>query len=213
MSAVLRPLTGHEPVHLHFGGVDVDTNVGDVDIRRFAVDDLQAPLPFPDIISCVETFTASGGARVRATQRDTCGRVTFMFDPPLAPMQTEERRLLWRSAIDVATQMPSRNELTRWGLHGEARAEGVREVLLAFWTSPSARHARAGAQLASEIDDTGTAVRPVASTYGLADLTGGTGTARTWRQGSLRLTRQPLRSAATTALRIKDARVTIQRDG
>ena len=133
-----------------------------------------------------------------------------MFDPPLAQMQTEQRRLLWSSAIECAALMPSRTELSRWGLHGDALAQSVRDVLRAFWTSPTLRHAMAGAQLASEIDDTGRTVRPVATAYGISDLLGETGISRTWREGSIRLTKQPMRSAVLVALRAKDVLSALQ---
>ena len=65
MSAVLRDVTGHEPLHLHVGGSNVAAELdADVDIRRFAFDDRDGPLPFADVVPSVETFTTSGASRI-----------------------------------------------------------------------------------------------------------------------------------------------------
>ena len=203
VSAVLRAVTGYEPVHLHFGGVDVAVEA-EADIRRFAVDDSRAPLPFPDVISCVETLTASGAARARATERNGDGEVRLVFDEALPDMDTEQRRLMWRRAVDVATLLPPREDILRWGLRYDGLGDSATRVLSSFWLSPTRLHARAGAQLASEVDDAGHSVLPVARAYGLADLGGPGASSRTWRQGSLRLTPQPFRSMVRWALHCKD---------
>lgn len=202
VSAVLRAVTGHEPVHLHFGGVDVAVGPSSsTDIRRFAVDDSVTPLPFPDVVSCVETFTASGGPRARSLQRDEHGTVRLVFDRALPDMDTDHRRLLWGSAIEVARNFPSRSTLDGWSLASADLAEPVRKVLSRFWLTPSSQHALAGAHLSAEVDDAGYNVRPVANPYGLGPSTGAA--SRTWRQGSLQLTSPALRLIVCVGLRVR----------
>lgn len=206
VSVVLGEITGHEPVHLHFGGVGVDVggvDVGDVDthIRRFAFDDSVAELPFRDVVSCVETFTASGGERAVALKRDDRGSVQFVTEAALPQMDTPARRLLRQSAVDVAGAVPPLADLQRWQLPSAGTAEAVRDVLTAFWLRPTRRQAWALSLLTAEVDDDGIGVHRVASPYRLADLKASkTPSDRTWRQGSLRLTPLPLRAAFWTAL-------------
>jgi hypothetical protein len=193
VSAVLRGVTGAEPVHLHFGGVDIATSeAAQVDIRRFAVDDSREALPFPDVISCVETITASGRERARSLQRGTDGTVRPVFDPALPDMDTEHRRVMWRAAVAVAAALPSRATLQTGNLQTSAVDRQVREVLTRFWTHPSHVHALAASHLAAEVDDSA-GVHPVARPYTVLQHSGQD--ARTWRQGSLRLTSPALRVA------------------
>lgn len=205
VSAVLRELTDAEPVHLHFGGVDVATGeAGQVDILRFAVDDSREPLPFPDVISCVETITASGGPRARSVQRGPDGSVQLVFDPALPQMDTEHRRRTWRAAVAVAQALPSRATLRRWDLRTDGLDGQVRDVLSRFWLTPSTVHATAAAHLAAEVDDAGAGVHPVARPYRLSRRR--EAGRRTWRQGSLQLTSPGLRAAVVLALRVRDGR-------
>lgn len=205
VSAVLRGFTGFEPVHLHFGGVDVAVEqTKAIDVRRFAVDDSRAPLPFPDIISCVETMTASGGQRARSLERGPDGEVQLVFAPALPEMDTEHRRLMWHSAVEVAREMPSRVLLDDWGLHTDELDRHVRHVLTEFWLRPTRVHAIAGQHLAAEVDDSGAGVHPVARPYGLLDR--GRPGMRTWRQGSLRLTSPLLTTPLALLLPMLDRR-------
>lgn len=204
ISAVLRDVTGQDPVHLHFGGVDVASNEADqVDIRRFAVDDSREPLPFPDVVSCVETITASGGARAHSVERGPDGAVRLVLELALPDMDTEHRRRMWRSAVAVAGALPSRGSLQEWGLSAEDLDRSVRGVLSDFWLRPDRVHATAATHLAAEVDDAGT-VQPVARPYAVAR--GGGGGGRTWRQGSLRLTGPGLRTVLALVLRLRDRR-------
>ena len=205
ISAVLRGLTGAEPVHLHFGGVDIATSeAAQVDIRRFAVDDSREALPFPDVVSCVETITASGKERARSLERGTDGSVRLVFDPALPDMDTEHRHELWRAAVAAAAALPSRATLRGWDLRSGDLDRQVRQVLADFWLRPTRVHALAAAHLAAEVDDAGAGVHPVARPYVLRSRGGGPG--RTWRQGSLRLTTPLLRAPLTAVLRLRDRR-------
>lgn len=205
ISAVLRGLTSAEPVHLHFGGVDIATSeAGQVDIRRFAVDDSREPLPFPDVISCVETITASGAARARTIERGPDGAVRLVFDPALPQMDTEDRREMWRAAVAVAAALPSPATLSAWGVQTDGLDREVRAVLSKFWLTPTPVHALAAAHLAAEVDDAGADVHPVARAYPLPGRRDTQG--RTWRQGSLQLTTPVLRAALTALLRVRDGR-------
>lgn len=205
VSATLRSLTGFEPVHLHFGGVDVSADEADeADIRRFAFDDSRAALPFGDVVSCVETLTASGGPRARALERRVDGSVDLVFEPALPAMDTDHRRLMWRSAVEVARALPSRAELREWNVDLDGLDAQVRDVLSAFWLKPSKQHALAAAHLAAEVDDSGATIFPVASAYTLPVRR--SAGRRTWRQGSLRLTSPLLRAPLLAALRVRDRR-------
>lgn len=208
ISAVIRDMTGAEPVHLHFGGANVDTALADeVDIRRFAVDDSVAPLPFPHVVSCVETFTASGSRRARGLCRTSTGDVEVVFDEGSPLVANEARTILWDSAEAVARLLPSHATLARWQLDTTTLAAEVGDVLTTFWTMPTEAHAIAAAQLGYEVDDAGAIVGPVAQRYRLRELvTGGTPTTREWRHGSLVLTPQPLRAAVRAYLAVRDRR-------
>lgn len=207
MSAVLRDITGAEPLHLHFGGANVADGVhGDVDIRRFAVDDAVEPLPFPDMVSCVETFTASGSSRAIGLARTDTGAVELTYAPGNPEVANAARDRMWRTAMDVAASLPSRFELQAWRLDHHTLAAEVREILTDFWTYPEPAHAVAAAQLGFEVDDAGTVVAPVATRYRLRELLGQRYVApREWRQGSLRLTPPWTRAIVKVALTLRDA--------
>jgi FMN phosphatase YigB (HAD superfamily)/glycosyltransferase involved in cell wall biosynthesis len=207
MSAVLRDITGAEPLHLHFGGANVADGVhGDVDIRRFAVDDAVEPLPFPDMVSCVETFTASGSSRAIGLARTDAGAVELIYAPGSPEVANAARDRMWRTAIDAAASLPSRGELRAWRLDHDTLAAEVREILTDLWTDPEPAHAVAAAQLGFEVDDAGTVVGPVATRYRLRELLGQRYTApREWRQGSLRLTPASTRAIVLAALTLRDA--------
>ncbi len=202
ISTVLRAITGDAPVHLHFGGVNVAPEASQVDIRRFALDDSVVPAPFADVISCVETFTASGHARAHSLERDPDGAVRLVLDRSSPAMDTVERRVLWEGAIRVARTMPSRARLERWGLVDDSLAERVRRVLSEFWLTPSPVHALAAAHLAAEIDDAGDGIHIIASPYRLRERADAS---RTWRQGSLRLTSPGVRYPLGVLLALRSA--------
>ena len=211
VSAVVRDLTGVEPLHLHFGGVDVALReAAQADIRRFAVDDSREALPFPDFVSCVETLTASGRPRAQALERDPEGKVRLIFEAPLATMDTEHRRTLWGSAVEVGRALPPRAALARWGLDEDGLDGLVRDVLRRFWLRPSFTHALAAANLGAEVDDSGTVVASVASPYRRFGLYQ---SSRTWRQGSLKLSPPVLRVGVRLALLARDALVRTFRRG
>lgn len=208
VSAVIAGLTGHQPVHLHFGGANVITGLDDAaNIRRFAVDDSVAPLPFPQVVSCVETFTASGAPRVERLSRTAAGDVDLVFDTGSPLVANAARTLLWDSAEQVAAALPSHATLERWGLRSTGMDAAVRDILTTFWTHPTRTHAVAASQLGYEVDDAGTIVGPVANPYHPREmLVGHAPDTREWRQGSLALTWQPFRSALTTYFALADRR-------
>jgi FMN phosphatase YigB (HAD superfamily) len=208
LSTVLRDITGADPVHLHFGGANVAAAVhGEVDIRRFAVDDSVAPLPFPHMVSCVETFTASGGARALGLERDDrSGEVRMVLGGEVAGVRNAAREIVWATAVDTAAALPPRAVLRRWGITAVPLDEEVRAVLTSFWTEPSRRHALAGSRLCFEVDDAGTVVGPVAAPYRVGELREDHPAPRQWREGSLRLTPQPARALFAAALQMRDRR-------
>jgi glycosyltransferase involved in cell wall biosynthesis/FMN phosphatase YigB (HAD superfamily) len=205
MSAVLRDVTGAEPVHLHFGGANVAAGLEGADIRRFAVDDSVAPLPFPEMVAAVEMFTASGAPRVVGLHRDDAGRVEPIHEPGLPEVANAARTRLWDTAIATAAALPRRADLDRWGLDGRLLPDEVRAVLTEVWTDPEPAHALAAAQLVHEVDDAGTVLGPVAARYRLGEFVGERHVApRQWREGSLVLTPPAVRVAVRAALALRD---------
>jgi phosphoglycolate phosphatase-like HAD superfamily hydrolase len=206
LSALLRDATGAEPVHLHFGGLDVVDGLDDVvDIRRFAFDDGAVPRPFADPISCVEAFTASGAAPALGFESSD-GRTSLIFGDPVPGVANEARAILWRSAVETASRVPTRETLDRWRLTDHTLGAGVRAVLTRFWTQPTVDQARVGASLAFESDDAGAVVGPVAAPYRLVELLGRRDAIvpRHWREASLVLTPAPLRLATATYHSVRD---------
>jgi FMN phosphatase YigB (HAD superfamily)/glycosyltransferase involved in cell wall biosynthesis len=205
MSAVLRDVTGAEPVHLHFGGANVAAGLEGADIRRFAVDDSVAPLPFPEMVAAVEMFTASGAPRVVGLQRDDAGRVEPIYEPGLPEVANAARTRLWDTAIATAAALPRRADLDRWGLDAGSLPDEVRAVLTEVWTDPEQAQALAAAQLVHEVDDAGTVLGPVAAPYRLGEFVGQRHVApRQWREGSLALTPPVTRTAVQAALALRD---------
>jgi hypothetical protein len=206
MSAVLRELTGTEPMHLHFGGANVVPSLGArVDIRRFAVDDRVEPLPFPDMVSCVETLIASGARRAVGLRRTSTGAVEIVWGAGVPAVANAARARVWQTAVETAANLPDRRELDSWGLDQASLAREVRDLLTGFWTAPETAHAVAAAQLSFEVDEAGAVVGPVASAYRVREFLGPSHpTLRQWREGSLALTPEPFRSVIRVALAAKD---------
>lgn len=203
LSALLRDAGGHDPMHLHFGGVNVISGL-DADIRRFAVDDSIAPPPFASVIECVETFTQSGTGRAERFERGADGRVALVFGPSNDEVHNPARAVLWEGAIETARSLPPRATVSGLGLRPELLAEDVRAVLESFWTAPGTEAARTVRELWYETDDVGAVVSRVADRYGWDELVGHrSAVPRLWREGSLELTPRPLRTclAAYFALR------------
>jgi FMN phosphatase YigB (HAD superfamily) len=197
LSSVIRQATGQEPVHLHFGGANVAPGVDEVvDIRRFAMDDSVAPLPFDRPVSCLETFTGSGRPRATGFRRSADGRVELDFDRPVPEAGGPAREELWRAAEACAGFLPARSELQRWGLADSSLDAEARRVLTRFWTAPERIDADALRPLGFEADDAGTVIDRLATPYRLGEFVlPGPRPTRQWQQGSLRLTPEPLRAA------------------
>lgn len=205
MSAVLRDVTGHEPLHLHFGGSNVSAELDrSMDVQRFAFDDGVMPAPFDDVVPCVETFTTSGARRVIGVEQVEGEHVTLDVRAAIPEIANEARARCWAAAVEVAAALPTRAELDAWGLSERSLGEEARELLTQLWMEPSKAHALAAGCLALEVDDIGEVYGPVASPYTWAELAGSNRSgARQWREGSLRLTPLVRRALVRLALRAR----------
>ena len=205
MSAVLRDVTGHEPLHLHFGGSNVSAELDrSMEVQRFAFDDSCAAPPFEDVVPCVETFTTSGARRVLGVERVDAGNVTLDVRDAIPEIANAARAQCWAAALEVAAALPTRAELASWGCSDRSLADETRELLTGLWTDPSAAHALAAQGLSLEVDDVGEVYGPVARPYTWAELAGSSRSdARQWREGSLRLTPPVRRALVRLALRAR----------
>ncbi len=201
ISSVLRDLTDHEPIHLHFGGDKVIPEVDrTIDIRRFAFDGFTEPAVLSGPVSCVETLTASGKPRVIDYRRDESGEVELVFGLATGP-EHGDRVDLWNGALRVAAALPSAKDLDSWGIGHSDLGPHVAELLRRWWDDPTPAEARALARLAFEHDEAGTAMRPLATPYSLSEVLAPS--ARQWPQGSEAITPGPLRFLVRAARSVK----------
>ncbi len=195
VSAVLRNLVEVEPIHLHFGGDKVHADVdAAIPIERFAFDGYQPPKPVTAPVSCVETLTASGKARVVEYRRAVDGSVKLVFGRAHSEVTDGDRVELWAGALAMASGVPSRAELESWGISPTALDAEVRDLLGQWWNTPTPAEARALAALMFEHDEAGTRFRPLVAPYGLGELVRSEREPRQWAQGSEAVTPQPMRA-------------------
>lgn len=225
MSAVVRAAGGADPVHLHVGGSGVATWLdGEVQIRRYVVDDTVAPLPYPQMVASVESLTATGAAPAVAFRRTPDGDVVPVFGDRDPAVDTPRRQRLQDAALAVADALPSRAELVGWGVdlstcgHG-ASAPGpdrsadvplsvaVAQMMTERWLDPPRADGVAASALGYEVDDRGRIVGRVAVPYTLGEfLPSRPRPSRQWRQGSLAVTPMPLRTLLRAMFAILDRR-------
>ena len=203
LSSILRRACGHEPMHLHLGGLFV-VPLHDVDIRRFAYDDSVRPQPHLGLTNAIEVFTGSDKPRVVGYERGPSGRAVPVFASGDQEVDTLARGSLQEGILDVGRRLPSLAELRRWGCDPTLPLiEETRRVVQLFWTRPGLEVARAFEHLLFEADDAGKANYPAAKAFRITDLRPSTrDRVHVWPEGSLRLTPQPLRSLAALAIRI-----------
>lgn len=207
MSALIREATGHEPVHLHFGGDRVDPELdARVDIRRFALDDSVRRHPVRGPVTCLEMLLATGRARLTGYRREPDGEIVEVFEDVGTSVDNATRREVHRGAVEVAALLPSRAELEWWGRHRGSLSEETRSILARFWNEPDEALARSLQPLRFEADDGGALLAPVAAPYRLRELLGRAMIPRIWRQGSLAITPRPLRILARGYFTAKDRR-------
>lgn len=207
ISAVLTEVVGEDPVHFHFGGNKVISELeGRVAIRRFAFDGIADPHPIESPVSCVETLTASGKPRVVDYHRLEDGGVELVFDRALNGKDSD-RSELWAGALRMAELIPSRADLTNWGLEADSLAQETVDVLDQWWNHPTAAEVEALNSLLFEHDEAGTAVRPLVAPYRLADLRRSAGqNVRQWPQGSVVASHGPMAGVAKLVLRGRQIR-------
>lgn len=194
MSAVVQEVTGHPPVHFHFGGNRVLGDVGlEADIRRFAFDGVVAPSPITNPVSCVETLTASGRARIVGYSRTDDGRVEPRLEREVAAVLNGDRKRLWAGALCTAAELPSRRLLDEVGATTDSLGREANSVLALWWTQPLRSEAEAMRGLAFEADDDGRMIRPLVRPYSPKEISAEEKLPRQWQQGSAALTRGPFR--------------------
>jgi hypothetical protein len=194
MSALIKEVTGCEPMHLHFGGHRVVRELEDsYRVRRFAFDDEPPKNQFASPVACVEMFLASGKARLVGYERRDDGRVEEVFEDDHSAVHDRTREDLWRGARRIAANMASSSDLARWGLiHTPLDAE-VREVLMSFWNDPDMAEVSALADLMFENDDTGDAIGRIIRPYEPREVFGRALIPRQWREASLLMTDRSFR--------------------
>ncbi len=205
VSALFRAATGHEVIHLHFGGDQVPLDCdGRAIIHRFALDDSVRPHPVRSPVTCIEMLLATGHARLIGYERREDGTVAEVFQTASSSVDNETRRAMHRGAVEVAARLPSRAELDQWGLHNRPLVEETRDLLAKFWNRPDEGLVRALRPLRFEADDVGAVFAPVVEPYHLGELRGRAIIPRTWREGSLAITPVPLRVLARGYFAAKD---------
>ena len=201
VGSVIAEVSGTPPVHLHFGGHQVNQSVADkVDIRRFALDDSVEPQPISSPVACLEMFLASGAPRLLRYVRTDAGHVEQIFGEPEAIPGTSIRDRLCEGALAVARQFPSQRELAAWGIDDSQMVTEVRELLKEFWNHPTAESVSFYADLMFEVDDSGDHFGSIVSPYRVSEVFGEKKLNRMWSEGSLAITNEPFRTLFGTYL-------------
>jgi hypothetical protein len=192
VSAILREVTGHEPVHLHFGGDKVLPDVDrTIDIRRFAFDGVTRSYPLTNPVSCVETITASGSPKLIGYERHPDGSVQPVHAKEVTSVHHRDRDRLWAGAARTARHLPSLELLDQLGAAADPLGSEANRVLSLWWTRPVRAEVEAMRSLAFEADDDGHAIRPLITPYSPRELSPSDKQPRQWRQGSVAVTPWP----------------------
>lgn len=197
VGSLVADATDHEPLHLHFGGDGVMPEVDRlIKIERFALDDTRDPHPIDSPVSCVEMFLASGKARLMGYEQLADGTIEQRFATSGTSVDTPEIRELWRGALATAAALPSRAQLNDWigASDSDRYIEPVRTLLGEFWNEPERPEVELLSSLRFEHDGSGDSIGRVAVPYRPRELVVRDPLRRQWRQGSIALTRQPMRS-------------------
>lgn len=186
ISSLTRGLTGADPLHLHVGGdkvwLDADAELR---IERFAFDGLAPSRPVTNPVTCVETLTASGRARVVGYERRGDGSVHPVLKREIAAVRNADRQLLWDGAVKAARALPSRALLEELECTGESLGQEANDVLSLWWTQPLRSEVEALAGLAFEGDDDGRLVEPLVTPYSAREFSGDAKRSRQWQEGSM----------------------------
>ena len=203
MSPVLAEVTGHEPIHLHFGGDKVlaDADLA-IDIRRFAFDGFSVPSPIASPVACVETLTASGGPRVVGYRR-VGDKAEPVLDRRVPAVDNADRRRLWAGAVHVASELPSKAVMDTIGGSSEALDDEARDVLACWWVDPVRSEVEAMRGLAFETDDDGQAIKPLVRAYSPTEFSGQGSRGRIWQQGSSALSSRTMNLAVGLYRRLR----------
>lgn len=206
ISSLVEAATGQVPVHLHFGGDGVKSDLDSrVDIRRFALDDSLRPHPVSNPISYMETFLGSGKPRLIGYRRSLKGEVEEVFEADVdnAGEGRELRDKIMDGAIRTASECPPRDALRPDLNHAKALADPVRSIMADFWHRPLRHEAELVEGLRFESDDLGMQLSHFVHRYQLSDVIGGRSLTREWRDGSLAITPQPLRQCLATYFQLR----------
>ena len=196
MSPLVAEVTGHDPLHLHFGGNKILPDVeATTAIERFAFGGQATTARIDNPVSCVETLTASGRARVVGYERDSADSVAPVFEREVPAVRNADRRLLWNGAIRAASCLPSRSVLDQLGCSNAVLADEAVEVLALWWTEPERYEAEAMRGLSFEADDDGHSIRPVLAPYSPREISSEVTQPRQWQQGSVAVSPRPFGAA------------------
>ena len=188
MSPIIREVTGHEPVHFHFGGDKVLADAeATVDIRRFAFDGVSSPFPVTNPVSCVETFTASGRARVVGYDRADDGTVVPVLEREVSEINNLQHHRLWDGAVRTARHLPSLALLEELQCDTDSLGPDANRVLALWWTDPSGAEPEALRGLGFEADDDGQSIQPLVQPYSAMEIALNRKRSRSWQQGSAAL--------------------------
>jgi FMN phosphatase YigB (HAD superfamily) len=213
VSALVREVTGHEPVHFHFGGDKVLPDADAVvDIRRFAFDGRTRPFPITNPVSCVEALTATGSPRLLGYQRTADGSVLPMHEPKPTPSHHRDRRHLWAGALRTGAHLPSRALLDQLGTSAESLGPEANRVLSLWWTTPVRAEVEAMRGLVLEADGDGHAIAPIVTPYSAKELSWVDRRPRQWQQGSAVVSPRPF-GPALNRYRSLRARLARRRPG
>jgi hypothetical protein len=193
VSPIFADLLGQEPLHYHFGGVGVRPSIdAQGRIERYAFDDQIDPLPFGEVVHCIEMITGAGEPRaLRYTARPD-GTAEPVFDQGVPEMASPERDRIWSAARSTAAALPF--DQIRDRFEGEVpNPAGVLEALRLFWQQPTPDQAALGTRLRMEVDELGQSVLPVAAPYGAGEVR--RRRPRRWREASVTVSPAPVRLA------------------
>jgi len=207
ISGVARKVTANEPIHLHLGGdkVWLDADI-EADIERFAFDGLSKPFPIANPVSCVETLTASGKARVVDYERTDKG-VVPVLKRELSEVDNEDRQMMWAGALATAANMPSNKFLEELDCPPGDLVSEAREVLSLWWTAPVRSEVEALRGLFFETDDDGRAVQPVIMPYSPRELSPDEKKPRQWQEGSRAVSNRPFAALISLYQRVTKSEI------
>ncbi|MEZ5341320.1 MAG: hypothetical protein R2706_07695 [Acidimicrobiales bacterium] len=205
VSAIVVAESGHVPLNLHFGATGVTPEVDQlIDVERFAFDGVTRYAPMRNIVSCVEAFMTTGLERARGFVRNDDGTVSVDLVAPIDGVAGADRDRLHDAACRVAAALPTSDHRLARYLHDlDDLSEASAVIMTELWLRPTVREARAIGRLRFELDEKKLTLSPVASPFTVRNiLDTSTVVRRQWRNGSIQISREPLRTCLKLAQRV-----------